>query len=79
MGEPIFRLMVQTHTISAPDDLWNKVRDHAEKNGKTISEFTRNSWEEYFEENKKYRIIDLVIILLLSILCVFFIMGVWIL
>ena len=68
--------MVQRHTISAPDDLFNQVRNHAEKKGKTISEFTRLAWEQYF---KKYRIVDVIIVLLLISIFVTLLLGAWIL
>jgi len=56
-------VMVETHTISAPDETWKEVFNYAKKKNKSISEVTRIAWNQLF---RTYRIIDLVIVVLLS-------------
>lgn len=68
--------MVETHTISAPEETWEKVFGYAKQNKLSISDVTRQAWDDFFKEKKNYRIIDIVIVFLLSIICVLLIMGV---
>jgi hypothetical protein len=67
--------MVETHTISAPDELWKQVFEYAKQHNTTSSEVTRWAWKKLFEKNKKYDVI--VLLLLLAIFsCLLGLIGV---
>ena len=71
--------MVETHTISAPEQHWEQVFTYAKQHGISASEVTRLAWNEFFSERKNYRTIDIIIVFLIITLFILFIMGVWIL
>ena len=69
--------MVETHTISAPEETWEQVFTYAKQKQTNVSEITRQAWTAYFEETKTYRNIDVVIILLLLGIFITTLLGVW--
>jgi len=71
--------MVETHTISAPEQTWEQVHQYAKTHRLSISDVTRQAWKQFFEKEKTYRTIDVIIVFLLILLCILFLMGVWVL
>ena len=60
----------ETHTVSMPSELWKLVFDHAKSNHIKYSEVFQSSVKNYLLSGKerKYRIFDVIIMLLLFVI-----------
>jgi len=69
--------MVESHTISASEEIWEQVFDYADKNNLKPSQVTVLAWNNLFQETKTFRLIDIIIIFMLFGLFILILLGVW--